>query len=94
MPNILQPEHKLTILSTSINSRTFSKWDCFKIEETRTVVHMTENVRYCPFRAYLVHVDVVVVVTVINRFDEALELPYRTAVDHQNESHSDGVLHF
>lgn len=36
---------------------------------------MTENVRYCPFSAYLVHVDVVVVVTVINRFDEALELP-------------------
>lgn len=38
--------------------------------------------------------DVVVVVTVINGFDEALELPYSTAVDHQNESHSDRVLHF
>lgn len=33
-------------------------------------------------------------VTVINGFDEALELPYSTSVDHQNESHSDRVLHF
>lgn len=38
--------------------------------------------------------DVVVVVTVIYGFDEALELPYSSAVDHQNESHSDRVLHF
>lgn len=38
--------------------------------------------------------DVVVVVMVIYGFDEALELPYSTAVDHQDESHSDGVLHF
>lgn len=38
--------------------------------------------------------DVVIVVTVINGFDETFELPYSTAVDHQNESHSDGVLHF
>lgn len=33
-------------------------------------------------------------VTMINSFDEALELPYSTAVDHQNESHSDRVLQF
>lgn len=38
--------------------------------------------------------DVVVVVTVIYGFDEALELPYSAAVDHQDESHSDRVLHF
>lgn len=43
---------------------------------------------------YLIHMDVVIVVTVINGFDETFELPYSTAVDHQNESHSDGVLHF
>lgn len=36
---------------------------------------------------------VVVVVTVINGFNEASELAYGAAVDHQNESHSDGVLH-
>lgn len=45
-----------------------------------------------PLRAYLVHVDVVVVVAVINGFDEALELPYSAAVHHQNESHSDAAL--
>lgn len=33
-------------------------------------------------------------VTMINSFDEAPELPYSAAVDHQNESHSDRVLHF
>lgn len=38
--------------------------------------------------------DVVVVVAVVYGFDEALELPYSTAVDHQNEHHSDRVLHF
>ena len=42
---------------------------------------------------YLVHMDVVVVVTVVYGFDETLELPYGSAVDHQNKSHPDGVLH-
>ena len=37
--------------------------------------------------------DVVVVVTVVYGFDETLELPYGSAVDHQNKSHPDGVLH-
>lgn len=37
--------------------------------------------------------DVVVMVTVIYGFDETLELPYGTAMDHENESHSDRVLH-
>lgn len=36
---------------------------------------------------------VVVVVTVIDGFNEAFELAYSAAVDHENESHSDGVLH-
>lgn len=49
---------------------------------------------WSPFRAYLIHMDVVVVITVIYGFDEALELPYSTAVNHQNKSHSDRVLHF
>lgn len=31
--------------------------------------------------------------TVINGFNEALELAYGAAVDHEDESHSDGVLH-
>lgn len=48
---------------------------------------------YCPLRVYLIHMDVVVVFTVINGFDETLELPYSTAVDHQNKSHSDRALH-
>lgn len=37
--------------------------------------------------------DVIVVVTVVNGFHEALELPYSSAVDHQNERHPDRVLH-
>lgn len=45
------------------------------------------------WRTYLVHVNVVVVVTVINGFNEAFELTDSTAVDHQDESHSDGILH-
>lgn len=36
---------------------------------------------------------VVVVVTVVDGFNEAFELAHSAAVDHQNESHSDGVLH-
>lgn len=44
-------------------------------------------------KQYLVHMDVVVMVTVIYGFDETLELPYGTAMDHENESHSDRVLH-
>lgn len=52
-----------------------------------------EHVRQSPFRAYFVHMDVVVVFTVIYGFDEALELPYGAAMDHQNKSDSDGVLH-
>lgn len=44
-------------------------------------------------KKYLVHMDVVVMVTVIYGFDETLELSYGTAMDHENESHSDGVLH-
>lgn len=42
---------------------------------------------------YLVHMDVVVVVAVVYGFDEAPELPYSTAVDHQDKSHPDVVLH-
>lgn len=37
--------------------------------------------------------DVVVVVAVINGFNEAFELAYSAAVDHQDESHSDRILH-
>lgn len=33
-------------------------------------------------------------VTVVYGFDEPLELPHSSAVDHQDESHSDRVLHF
>lgn len=43
---------------------------------------------------YLVHMDVVVVVTVVYGFDEAPQLPYSAAVDHQYKSHPDMVLHF
>lgn len=32
-------------------------------------------------------------VLVINGFNEAFELAYSAAVDHQDESHSDGILH-
>lgn len=32
-------------------------------------------------------------VTVVYGFHEALELPYSSAVDHQNESHPHRVLH-
>ena len=37
--------------------------------------------------------DVVIVVSVVYGFDETLELPYGTAMDHQNKSHSYRVFH-
>lgn len=43
--------------------------------------------------AHLVHVDVVVVVAVVNGLDKALELPHGAAVDHQHEGHTHRVLH-
>lgn len=52
-----------------------------------------ETARQLEHCNYLVHMDVVIVVTVIYGFDETFELPYGTAVDHQNKSHPDWVLH-
>lgn len=37
--------------------------------------------------------NVIVVVTVVYGFHEALELPYSSTVDHQNKSHPDRVVH-
>lgn len=37
--------------------------------------------------------DVVVVITVVNGFDEALQLPYGTTMDHKNKSDPHRVLH-
>lgn len=54
--------------------------------EAITVVCMSAS-------SYLVHVDVVEVVSVVYGFDEAFELPDGPAVDHQDEGHPDRVLH-
>lgn len=75
------------------DNRLLSLAELFPVKEARTVVNQTGNVWDYPVRAYLVHMNVVVVVTVINGFDEAFELAHSAAVDHQNESHSDWVLY-
>lgn len=45
-------------------------------------------------RSYLIHVDVVEMVFVIDGFEESLQLPHGSSVDHKHERHPDWVLHF